>query len=131
MLNDSGKFAFVLENEADGETFVSYPDKAPMEMGEELVKLLYGENILEKNDAPMPPEMDKMIARAEELCKKGVHWHHHMLFPDCIYNKHKGKYSIFFEDPESGEVIEYLSDNNPTSELARMEVLYYSQPNLS
>jgi hypothetical protein len=133
VLNNSGKFALIIENTTDEDISEYYFNEAPMELGKELVKLLYGNKILkeEKVTKPMPPEMQAMINRAKELSIQGKHWHHHMLFPSCIYNKHKDKYSILFEDPETKEMMEYLSNDNPVEELNEMEILYYNQKSLS
>jgi hypothetical protein len=127
------KNSFVLENETDSENFVVYSEKRLMEEGKELVKILHGEKILEENENKEKSREveDKniklMLEKAEKLNEKGIKWHHHMLFPNCIFNKHKGKWCIVFEDKEESKVIESISEKEPTENLRKIELLYYAQ----
>lgn len=124
------KHAFVLENTTDSGVFVTYSDRRYMKEGQELVKLIHGESILDKNRQDSGKEdrsMNVMLERARELNEKGIHWHHHMLFPDCIFNKHKGKWCIVFEDKEKNKIYECISEEEPLESLRKIEVLYYAQ----
>ena len=124
------KHAFVLENTTDNKTYVVYSDKRYLKEGEQLVKLLYGNRILEKPEERSSIQnrnIIPMLERANELNKGGIMWHHHLLFPDCVFNKDKGKWNIFFEDPEKNNVIQALYEEEPVSDLKRIEVLYYKQ----
>jgi hypothetical protein len=122
------KQAFVLENISDKEVYVVYSDKRYMGVGQRLVKLIHGDKILaEETDSISNDIMKTIIEKAKSLNEKDVHWHHHMLFPDCKYNKHKGKWNIVFEDQETGNVLEALYDHEPVSDLRAVEVLYYAQ----
>ena len=124
------KHAFVLEDRSNNKTFVVYSDNRYLKEGEMLVKLLYGDTILKKSDAESPiqnKDIIPILKREEELNKKGIMWHHHLLFPDCIFNKHKGKWNIIFEDPERGSVSEVLYDEEPVDDLRRVEIFYYQQ----
>src|SRR3990167_4744759 len=47
-LNNTDKYALILENNSDNQTRVCYSDNPPMEVGKELVQLLHGENIMAK-----------------------------------------------------------------------------------
>ena len=69
----------------------------------------------------------KLLVRAKELTAHNIFWHHHMLFPGCKYNTHEGKGVIVFEDMETGEVIESVSDTEPISDLQHIEGLFYGQ----
>ena len=62
-----------------------------------------------------------------ECNKKNIPWHHHMLFPNCTFNKHKGKWCIIFEDKAENRIIESTSENEPTLNLSIIEKLYYEQ----
>lgn len=69
----------------------------------------------------------KNLKKAGKLNWKGVLWYHHMLFPDCIFNKDAGKWTIIFEDAETGEIITALYDKELVEDLRAIEVLYYEQ----
>ncbi len=128
--NESDKQAFVLENTTDSEVYVTYSDKRYMTEGKELVQLIHGASIVAEESTESPEDdkaVKEIVRRAEELNDKGAHWHHHMLFPDCIYNKHKGNWCIVFEDPETGKTLEYVSKEEPKEALRKIEVLYYAQ----
>jgi len=60
-----------------------------MEEGKEVVKLIHGNKIVEdkETDAGITDENVKlMLEKAKKFNEQGIHWHHHMLFPDCIFN---------------------------------------------
>ena len=130
-LNETREFALILENITDNEEFVSYSDKPYMGLGEELVKLLYGSDVITDNQEKKLGEpsisVKKMLKRAKELNQKGVFWHHHMLFPGCKFNQYKDKWVIVFEDKEQGKIIESISDIEPKNDLRHIERLFYSQ----
>ena len=89
--------------------------------------MLHGKDIAsESKVSENGSAIDRIVSRAEELNKKGIEWHHHMFFPNCIFNKHKGKFCIVFEDSKLG-VIESISDKEPKEDLKRIEPLFYSQ----
>jgi hypothetical protein len=122
------KHAFVLENETDNEVFVVYSDERYMKEGQELVKMIHGNEIMAEGAKPIEDENIKlMLEKAKKFNEEGIHWHHHMLFPNCIFNKHKGKYCIVFEDKEENRIIESVSDEEPKENLNKIEVLYYQQ----
>jgi hypothetical protein len=123
------KHAFVLENETDSQSFVNYSDKRYMKQGKILVKMLHGNEIISDKTLKQKGDgnIDTIIERAKELNKRGIHWHHHMFFPDCVFNKNKGKWCIIFEDKETGEVIESVSEGEPRENLGRIEALFYAQ----
>ena len=124
------KHAFVLENEEKNDVFVTYSDNRYMNVGKELVKLIHGDKIVENDekDSEIVDEKIKiMLEKARKLNEKDIHWHHHMLFPNCIFNKYKGKYCIIFEDSEENKVIESVTADEPTNHLRVIEILYYNQ----
>jgi hypothetical protein len=125
--NKNDKFAFVLEGPEAA--YTHYSDKAEKELGQELAPLLHGEKILDpaSTDAGYSsnPEVARIIERAEMLNDHGQTWHHHMLFPNCIFNQHKPQYALVLEDPETGELLTSLSDTEPTNDLKKIESLFY------
>jgi hypothetical protein len=100
-----------------------------MKQGKELVKLIYGEAILEEKASDKPPgeNLKIMLEKAKKFNEAGIIWHHHLLFPNCIFNRHPGKWVIFFEDPEENKVIESITDEDPIEDLRKIEILYYAQ----
>lgn len=131
IFNKEDKYALILENSTDGESYVHYSKKAEMRTGEKLVKLLHGKDVVDKKDNKEKKNPSKtilkIVKRAKELIDKGQYWHHHMLFPDCIFNKHKGKWTIIFEDQENNEVLESVTDHEPKEDLKLIEPLFYKQ----
>ncbi len=69
----------------------------------------------------------RVVELAEQWQSEGKKWHFHMLFPDCIFNKHKGKWKIVFEDKDSEDVLESVTDTEPLSDLRAIEALYFAQ----
>lgn len=130
-LNNSDKYALILENGTENKSYVFFSESAEMDIGKQLVGLLHGkvtskeENLI-TNYRP-PANVLKIIEIAKDLMSKNKYWHHHMLFPDCIFNKNKGKWTIMFEDQENDKVIESVSDNEPKQDLKLIEPLFYSQ----
>jgi len=131
MFNEiKNKQAFMLENTTDDEVYIVYSNDRYMDQGKELVKMLHGDSVTEKSESEpqITNESVKLIVeRAKELNKKGVHWHHHMLFPDCILNKHKGKWCIVFEDKEMNKLLEAVFEDEPKDDLRAIEILFYQQ----
>ena len=125
-----GKHAFVLEDCTDKITYVAYSDTRYMEQGKQLVQKLHGDSIVEAVASNNPPANQSMVAilqRARDLNAKEIHWHHHMLFPNCIYNPHPEKWCIVFEDKETGRLIEATYEQEPSADLRAIEVEYYAQ----
>ena len=124
-----GKHAFVLENMTDNETYVVYSNERFMEEGKILVKMLHGEKITEepKKVHVINDKIKSVLESARLLNEKNILWHHHMLFPDCAFNKHKGKWNIVFENPENNKTTEILYEDEPKDDLKQVEVLFYSQ----
>ncbi|HEX5448189.1 MAG TPA: hypothetical protein VFW90_03270 [Candidatus Saccharimonadales bacterium] len=128
-LNKKQKYAFVFECAQKHEYLVYYSNQAERGLGEELAPLMHGAKILEPEpaDAEHKPsaEMQQIINRAKELNDKGIEWHHHVFNPQCQFNTHAPKFTFVFEDPETGEKIESLSDEEPTGDLKFIEKLFY------
>lgn len=130
--NRKGKHTFILENETKNEFFIVYSDQKYVEEGKELVKLLHGDKIVENKDLNLETIDEKIkliLKKAKKLSERGIHWHHHMLFPNCVFNKHKGQWVIVFEDDEENEIIESISKNEPIENLRAIESAFYQQKN--
>ena len=131
LLNTEKQYALVLEDTTNNNSYVCYSEKPYMGVGEVLVKLLHGNDVVkdksEKKELSPSENVKKILKRANELSRKGVFWHHHMLFPDCIFNKDREKWAIIFEDPEKNMIIKSVSDKEPKSDLQHIEALFYKQ----
>jgi len=131
-LNEKDKYALVLENISDSEIFVCYSDEPYMDIGKELVKLLHGNDVVKDGkesvqSSEQSNQIKKILDRAKQLNESGKSWHHHVLFPDCRFNKHSGKWTIFFEDKETNKIFESISDEEPKNDLRHIETLFYQQ----
>ena len=121
-------YALVLENRTDIRTYVVFSESEFVKVSQELVKLLHGDRILDKDEAKASRGSEKIQAvlrRARELNQRNLAWHHHMLFPDCVFNKHSGKWNIVFEDKQDESVVEIVYDVEPVDDLRLIEVLYF------
>jgi hypothetical protein len=132
-LNSSDRFAFVLENATEGEVFVVYTESPLMNLGKELVKFLHGDVVDKEREkskeTKISEEAKKIVDRAQKLTNQGKPWHHHMLFPDCIFND-SGKWMVIFEDQEKGKILRSTTDEEPKNDLKAIETLYYQQKTL-
>ena len=131
LLNKTGKYALILENGTDHETYECLSESPYMDIGKNLVQLLHGNDVIktevEPKLLPPSPAVSKILVRAKQSNGRGKFWHHHMLFPDCAYNKNSGQWAIVFEDQENKEVIISLSDAEPKNDLQYIENLFYQQ----
>jgi hypothetical protein len=101
-----------------------------MDLGQRLVTMMYGDEILDQGTGSTESSSEHMrsvLRKAKEFNERGVYWHSHLLFPDCAFNKHKGKWNIVFECKATGDFEEVLFDDNPVDDLNRIEILYYEQ----
>ena len=123
------KHAFFLENESGGEQFAVHSKTEMLEQGKAALKLLYSEEVFEETEADEGenPNFQLILERAEALNAKGVAWHHHLLFPNCVFNEQKGKWGILFEDSETGKIIKFFSRTQPKKKLEKIERLFYAQ----
>lgn len=123
------KHLFVLEEESSDETLVVYSDHRYLKVGEELVKLIYGDAIVEekgiKREMVRPQIVSQILEKATQCNRRGIIWHHHLLFPKCIFNNHKKKWINVFEF--NGEKIESITDYEPIEDLGEIEKLFYAQ----
>ena len=132
VFNEEKQFSLILENTTDEEQLVHHSFKKPYEAGKKLVEMLHGKGISKKNPSAgsgfkLSPKVKQMIERAIELNIKGFSWHHHLLFPDCIFNHDTRYWTLVFEDPLNREVIRDMSKEEPKEALKKIEPLFYVQ----
>jgi hypothetical protein len=129
VFNDKNMFALVLENTSGNEVLVNYSEDKQEREGKILLELLHGikADKLQVSTVKVSPKVKEMEKRANELINKGVNWHHHALFPNCTFNKNKGKWVLMLEDPETKQVIENVTDYKPEADLQVIEPLFYHQ----
>ena len=131
--NKDKRFVLILENASDKEQFVHFSLKKPAKTGQKLVEMLHGVNTKTpsarstRSGLKLSPKVNQMVERAIELNNKGFAWHHHLLFPDCIFNKDSRYWTLVFEDPLNGKVIEEMSNEKPKEVLKKLEPLFYAQ----
>ncbi len=123
--NEDSRYVFIIESPT--RTYVYYSNKAEKELGKELVPLLHGSKVLKEeattsNHQPSEKVL-KIIQLAKYLNEQGKEWHHHVLFPGCIYNKNSPKFTLIFEGAE--EVLENVTQNEPTADIKLIEPLFY------
>lgn len=129
-LNNSTQYALILENTQTQEILINYAETPYQDIGKQLMELLHGPTVINHNQKMLPPPSQSaavIITRAKELSHVGIHWHHHLLFPECQYNTHPGKYTLIFEDPQSRETLESVTSAEPTNDLKHLEPLFYQQ----
>ncbi len=131
MFNTRGdRYAFVLENSADGATYVVYSGQPSKEAGQTLVQMLHGHRILDESQAiaaARNPVFEAALGRAREMTARGAAWHHHMLFPDCLFNPQRGRWNIVVEDTENDQILQSTYDEEPARDLRELEVLFYQK----
>lgn len=132
-LNDQPKYALILENTSENQFLVHYSDEPAMDVGQQLVKLLHGDDVVgdtgveESQSTPSSDKVKTILDKAEKMNQTGQFWHHHMLFPECKFNRHQGRWTIIFEDQDTGEVLESVSEDEPKSDLKLIKSLFYQQ----
>lgn len=70
---------------------------------------------------------DEMARLAGGLSRARGEWHFHLLGPDCVFNAHKGQFSILLEDGQSREVFYSLFDRQPLRESRALADLMYGK----
>jgi hypothetical protein len=123
-----GKHAFILESEE--ETYITYSDTRHMAEGKALVALLHGASIVEaENRDPVVDDkkLEAVLEKARAWNERNLSWHHHVLFPACVFNKAKGKWCIIIEDPDGKKAAELVSEDEPRSHQKAIELLFYQQ----
>ncbi|MFH1447511.1 MAG: hypothetical protein ABIG39_01495 [Candidatus Micrarchaeota archaeon] len=71
--------------------------------------------------------MEEIISEAKRLTGGKIQWHFHMLGTDCIFNQHKGKFTMILENEESGEIQFSLSEKKPLKEAKELADMLYGK----
>jgi len=129
--NKKSLYAFVLEGEDGAQRFIHYSKLPPNDLGKELAPLAHKSKVLDQKTTDVdyiPSEtIKKIIDRARELNQQSIEWHHHVTFPGCQFNTNNSRFTLIFEDPETGDTIENASEKEPINDLKQIEPLFYSQ----
>jgi hypothetical protein len=125
----SKQYAMVLEDRTSGETFVIYSDNGFAKISQEFLKLHYGDDILKTRAGGVSQERpaNTLLAQCEIFKQNKVLWHHHMLFPDCIFNDHPGKWNIVMEGSGEARVFNALYDEEPLDDFQEIEIEYFKE----
>ena len=129
-LNDTDKFVFVLESPSKKETYAFYGTEMPSALGKELAPLIHSvevEKVPSKADTKLSVEAQKIIDQATEMNKQKIAWHHHVLYPGCLFNVNSPKFTLMLEDKITQKTYESISNNEPKEVLRQLEPLFYSQ----
>jgi len=124
------QFALVLENQTVGHTFVVYNNNGFAKISQELLKMRYGENILNAAQVSMTrteKSPKPILERCETLVRDSIPWHHHLLFPACIFNSHPGKWNLVLESGEASQTMNELYDEEPLDDLQQLEIAYFKE----
>ena len=133
--NKDKRFALILENTSDNEQLVHFSLKKPSKSGQKLVEMLHGKGITKGtkksdeslNGSRLSVKVKLMVKKATELNLKGFTWHHHVLFPDCMFNQDSRYWSLVFENTLDNEVIEERFKEEPKVALSLIEPLFYKK----
>ena len=129
----SNQHALILENRTNDQTYVVYSDDGFAKASQELLKLHYGNNILNERQASAeyidkPIQTSKPILdQCEVYSRNNIIWHHHMFFPDCIFNQHPGKWNISLEGRGQSQILNALYDEEPVEDLQQIEIAYFKE----
>lgn len=133
-LNERQQCALIVEASDRQEVYVTYSDEAKMEVGRAIATMVHGEDPLAAAGSDPSAGVQakseavaEMMRRAQDFAARGIHWHHHILFPECVFNPHAGSWTLVFEDPETGETLESVSTDKPEQDIRVTETLFFSQ----
>lgn len=131
LINNAVEYALILEDSSAHETFVCYSARPFANVGKQLVTLLHGRQVVDQvkpaAKTKPSPAVEKIIERAKAITGQKILWHHHLFFPDCIYNPHPGKWTLTLEDPQNKYVLESVTNTEPQADLQLIEPLFYAQ----
>ncbi|MBZ0164673.1 MAG: hypothetical protein K8H74_18420 [Notoacmeibacter sp.] len=124
---EPGRYGLVIEDDSDGIAYLAFSDEFP-EVDKDLVKILHGDDILDTSKVSSVGQerlpASALLARIIEFDASGAEWHHHMHFPDCVFNPHRGQWSISVEDGK-GNVFSETYQDEPADILREVEVIYF------
>ncbi len=133
-LNEREQCALIVEASDRSEVYVTYSDDPMMDVGRALATMVHGADPLAAADSETTEVVQadsaavtEMMRRAKDFAARGIHWHHHILFPECVFNPHPGDWTLVFEDPETGETLESVTIDKPEQDIRVTETLFFSQ----
>lgn len=134
-LSERPQCALIVEASDRDEVYVAYSDEPMMDVGRALAAMVHGGDPLEDTSAPgggdplaaQSLEVAEMMRRAGALAARGQHWHHHILFPECVFNPYPGEWTLIFEDPDTGETLESVTSEKPEQDIRVTETMFFSQ----
>lgn len=118
-------YAVVIEDPESGRSFISPSETFP-EVDKVLVRMLHGDDILDprrKQGGSDAPVESKVLDAVRAAVADSAAWHHHMCFPDCVFNREPGKWTISVESGD--EVCSESWDDEPTDVLWELEILCF------
>ncbi len=126
------KYALVMGNSTDSDTWVVYSNQELVKLGQALVRMLHGDAAINVEAAASSPArlgLASILKQLDRLNATGQRWHHHLLFSDCVFNNHPGIWTILIEqvDEDGMMNINLLSEEEPVDDLPQIEVSYYGQ----
>lgn len=122
----SHQYALVLEDRSSDQTFVTYSDKSFLKINRELLNIYYGDSYLENpiSEYNQVNHASKLLDQVDVFRQNHIPWHHHMLFPDCIFNQYPGKWNIVLEGDRPNLIFNELFDDEPLEVLRQLEIRY-------
>jgi hypothetical protein len=127
LVNPYRSFAVVIEDDDAGEAFIACSMVFP-EVDRTFVRMLHGEDILIDGASVNSALADvhsstlDLVRAADEA---GFPWHHHMCFPECVFNSDRGKWTITTEC--NGEMSYESWDEEPVVVLRELEQRFFSE----
>lgn len=120
------RYAIVVEDDGAQVAYIAPSDGFP-EVDKVFVRMLHGDDILDEEAAlaadPAEAAGSALLKRVRQINAQGVHWHHHMNFPDCALNPHRGDWAITIESGVGTFSERY--DDEPKAVLREIEVIYF------
>jgi hypothetical protein len=119
-----GNFSIVIENQAEQLPYIADAGDTFPDVDRHLVALLHGDDILDANMSKGNANGSPLVVHLKELQSGGISWHHHMFFPDCVFNPMPGKWVISIESSAPTFTESYLAE--PVDVLREVELLCFS-----
>jgi len=129
--NDTDQFALFVEDVENDKAYVLLSERAQMKISKVFAKLLHGKDVVENTLSNSATELTRqeknIIEQIDELTSLGMHWHHHVFFPHCIFSNHKDNFELVLENPSNQSTIISVSRYEPKQVLRYIEKAFYSQ----